>query len=170
MAIKKVIIVILIIIVILLGIYFLLQINSNKDESKVNSGKSGQEVIIKSAEEINQEEIEFQKTLTEKERIKRYVTLYILDIERQDYDKAYSRLYPDFKNNYFKTVEKYKEYVDELYPSTIVLQYGNITREGHYYIVSADIVDPRMEQPAISHKFIIYETGYNDFVVSFEVI
>ena len=41
------------------------------------------------------------RNMTEKERIKTYVSKYISYIENLDYEKAYSLLNEDFKQNYF---------------------------------------------------------------------
>jgi hypothetical protein len=79
-------------------------------------------------------------------------------------------LYPEFKQNYFQDLEKYQSYVEEKYPTTMVLSYSNIERQGHYFIVYANIIDPLEEKEYISQKFIIYENDYNDYIISFEVL
>ena len=125
--------------------------------------------LSKTEEEIKKEEIDKLKTMTEKERIKTYLVKYLMHIESQEYEQAYNLLYPDFKENYFEEINKYKNYVNKLYPDTIILQYGNMERQGYYFIISVDIIDPTAEKSAFSMKYIVYEKDYNDFIISFEV-
>ena len=54
------------------------------------------------------------RNMTEKERIKTYVSKYISYIENLDYEKAYSLLNEDFKQNYFKTIEEFETYAKTL--------------------------------------------------------
>ena len=108
--------------------------------------------------------------MTEKKRIKIYVSKYLTYIENGHYEKAYKLLYEDFKENYFKTQEEFETYVKNLYPETIIIEYNEMQRQGKYFILYLNIVDPFGEKKTFTQKFIIYELDYNDFMMSFEVI
>lgn len=141
-----------------------------KDISKQNNVT--QKATIKTEEEKEQEEIETLKTLGERDRMERYFGKYIGYVEEEEYEKAYDLLYEDFKSNYFKTLEDYIKYVKETYPEMISVEYTNIERQGQYYVLFVDIVNPlatSADQNKISQNIVIYEKDYNDFSISFSI-
>lgn len=173
MTVKKGLTISIVILIIVLILYFVLNLTSkdaNQNVITTGSNNTEKEIIIKSDEQINKDEIASLKTMTEKERIRTYLSKYLMYIEGGHYEKAYSLLYPDFKENYFQELEEYTKYVKDLYPKTMVLQYGNTERQGKYFIIYVDVVDPLSEKQYVSQRFIVYENDYNDFVISFEVI
>ena len=110
------------------------------------------------------------RNMTEKERIKTYVSKYISYIENLDYEKAYSLLNEEFKQNYFKTIEEFESFAKNLYPDIIILEYEEMQRQGKYFILYLNIVDALGEKETFTQKFIVYELDYNDYIISFEVI
>ena len=167
MTLKKAIIILMIVISILLIYCVFLaskQTETSPSEDILEATKN------KDEEEINKAQIAILKGMTEKQRIQKYFAEYLMHIEAKEYEKAYDLLYPDFKENYFSDLEKYEKYVKKIYPSTIVVEYGNTERQGYYFILNVDIIDPLGKKGVFPQRFVVYENDYNDFVISFEVI
>ena len=147
------------------------KLEASKNENVVNTVV--QENIV-TAEEIeentNQLEIEDLKDKDERTRIQQYCGKFIRYIESKDYDKAYALLYPDFKNNYFKTVDDFANYAKEKFPSSLItVEYNNIERQGKYYILFTTVKTPLDSSYSMDQKFILIENGFNDFQLSFDV-
>ena len=147
------------------------KLEASKNENVVNTVI--QENIV-TAEEIeentNQLEIEDLKDKDERTRMQQYCGKFIRYIESKDYDKAYALLYPDFKNNYFKTVDDFANYAKEKFPSSLItVEYNNIERQGKYYILYTTIKTPLDSSYSMDQKFIFIENGFNDFQLSFDV-
>ncbi len=121
-------------------------------------------------ENTNELEIADLKDKDERTRIQQYCGKFLKYIENKEYDKAYELLYPDFKNNYFKTVEDLKKYAEEKFPQTLIaVEYNNIERQGQYYILFTTIKAPLNVEYSMDQKFILVENGFNDFKISFDV-
>lgn len=162
----------IIVIVIIVVVNTVFMTKSNKAENTLANGVAQENILT--AEEIeentNQLEIEDLKDKDERTRIQQYCGKFIRYIESKDYDKAYALLYPDFKNNYFKTVEDFQKYAEEKFPSTLIaVEYNNIERQGKYYILFTTIKTPLDSSYSMDQKFILIENGFNDFQLSFDV-
>lgn len=162
----------IIVIVIIVVVNTVFMTKSNNAENTLVNGIAQENILT--AEEIeentNQLEIEDLKDKDERTRMQQYCGKFIRYIESKDYDKAYALLYPDFKNNYFKTVEDFKKYAEEKFPSTLIaVEYNNIERQGQYYILFTTIKTPLDSSYSMDQKFILIENGFNDFKVSFDV-
>ena len=162
----------IIVIVIIVVINTVFMTKSNNAENTLVNGIAQENILT--AEEIeentNQLEIEDLKDKDERTRMQQYCCKFIRYIESMDYDKAYDLLYHDFKNNYFKTVEDFKKYAEEKFPSTLIaVEYNNIERQGQYYILFTTIKTPLDSSYSMDQKFILIENGFNDFKVSFDV-
>ena len=135
----------MIVMVIIVVINTVFMTKSNNAENTLVNGIAQENILT--AEEIeentNQLEIEDLKDKDERTRMQQYCGKFIRYIESKDYDKAYALLYPDFKNNYFKTVEDFQKYAEEKFPSTLIaVEYNNIERQGKYYILFTTIKAP----------------------------
>ena len=118
----------------------------------------------------SEEELLMLQNMGEQERMQFYVGKYFSYIEKQEYDKAYELLYPEFKETYFNTFELYEEYVKKTYPKLIILKHNEINRQGYYYILSVTISDlNNSEKEKIEQKFVLKEETFNDFKISFQV-
>lgn len=145
-----------------------------KDRTTENTTNTTVEENTLTKEEIeentNELEIADLKDKDERTRIQQYCGKFIRYIENKEYDKAYNLLYPDFKNNYFKTVEDFKKYAEEKFPQTLIaVEYNNIERQGQYYILFTTIKTPLNVDYSMDQKFILIENGFNDFKISFDV-
>lgn len=164
---KKVILALMIILVIV-AIAILVIINNIKKQPTTDNTTPSNEVHMKTDEQINSEDIEKLKSMSEKERIRFYVSKYISYIETNEYEKAYALLYDDFKANYFPTVQDFKNYVKNKYPDIITMNNSSIKREGKYYILTMTFADMIEDKKNFAQKFIVVENNYNDFVLSFQ--
>lgn len=142
-----------------------------KAENTITNITTENEVTAEEIEEnTNQLEIEDLKNKDERTRIQQYCGKFIRYIENKEYDKAYALLYPDFKNNYFPTVDDFAKYAQEKFPSTLItVEYNNIERQGKYYILFTTITTPLNTDYEMEQKFILIENTFNDFQLSFDV-
>lgn len=118
-----------------------------------------------------EQELEKLKQMNERARMEYYFSEFISYIKDENYSKAYDLLYPEFKENYFKTQEEFRDYVRKIYPKSIAFSYNDIQRQGYIYVLIIDVIDPTKkvgEQK--SQRIIIKENDFNDFVLSFQVI
>lgn len=139
--------------------------NNNKIEKQYE-----EDLASLKSEQTDKERLNYLKGLTEQERIIDYIAKYIKAIEDKDYDLAYSLLYPDFKKNYFKTQDKFKEYCQNTYPQLISIEKKSFIREGIYYIIDISILDfVNLNNEAKNVKFVLIENNYDNFYLSFQV-
>ena len=146
--------------------------NNGKDQKETTNNVTQENTLTKEEIEENTNELEIAdlKNKDERTRIQQYCGKFIRYIENKEYDKAYELLYPDFKNNYFKTVEDFKKYAEEKFPQTLIaVEYNNIERQGQYYILFTTIKTPLNVDYSMDQKFILIENGFNDFKISFDV-
>ena len=110
--------------------------------------------------------------MTETERIKHYFKLYTDALQSNEYEKAYNMLDDKFKNNYFKTLESFKNYVSIKYSPIISVTYDEFTRLGNYYVLDLTFLDLFTSTDGNligkKQKFIIHETDYNKYTISFQ--
>lgn len=163
-------IIILIILLVLLFFTSLILRNRLQDaepENVIDSNTITAEEIEQNAEE---RELEGLKDADERTRIQQYCGKFIRYIESKDYESAYNLLYPDFKNNYFKTLDDFTKYVQEKFPSDlIIVSYDNIERQGQYYVLFTTITSPLQPDYSMDQRFFFVENDFNDFLLSFEV-
>lgn len=137
-------------------------INNSNNEIVLNEEKTN-----KSDEELVLEKIQ---SMGERDRMEFYFSEYATYIEDGEYEKAYDLLYPDFKTNYFPMLEKFEEYAKKTYPEFMTFSYNNIERQGYIYVLNIDIIDVDNKENKKSHRVVIQENDFNDFVLSFQVI
>lgn len=176
---KKIIIIVLIILFILFVIVRLL-VNASKSKEKDTVNVSNTSEVTNTTNTTNttknEARIKKLKKASEAERIRTYLGEYFRFVENKDYESAYKLLYADFKQNYFPTIGKYIDYIEECrYPKMLAIDYKNIQTQGYYYIVTLDITN--MDPNAINSeavvkedtKFVIKEDDYDEFYLSFQL-
>lgn len=123
---------------------------------------------------INEEDttLEMLKKSSERERMEFYFSEFIDYIENGKYQEAYNLLYPDFKDNYFKTLDDFKKYVNKTYPEFVSFSYNDIERQGNIYVLMITVINPDLSKSEAkkSQRIVIKENNFNDFVLSFQVI
>lgn len=139
-----------------------------------------QKIEQKKEEQSQQQETvtseEYQLSLlkqgTERDRMEYYCGQFIKYIEKKNYTKAYELLYSEFKQQYFPTIEEFTTYVQKTYPSTMVVKYDDIDRQGDIYILTLKI-DYAFATDAsnqFTQRIVVQESDYNKYVLSFQVI
>lgn len=133
-----------------------------------------QDITLSNVEESKSpEEIELERLqkMTERDRIEYYFSKFINLIKDEEYEKAYNLLYPEFKENYFKTQQEFETYVKKIYPKSVGFSYNNIDRQGNIYILMITVIDTNKRiGEEKSQRIVVKENGINDFVLSFQVI
>ena len=168
------VIAILLILINVYNISRLIIIANNREKAKNpdTAEVTGSENVTAEQIEQNTEERELEglKDADERTRIQQYCGKFIRYIETKDYESAYNLLYPDFKNNYFKTLDDFTKYVQEKFPSDlIIVSYDNIERQGQYYVLFTTITSPLEPDYSMDQRFFFVENDFNDFLLSFEV-
>lgn len=119
-----------------------------------------------------QNQLELLKKGTERDRIEYYCGQFFKNIENKNYEKAYQVLYPEFKQQYFPTIEDFKKYVQKTYPSVLAINYDDFDRQGDIYITTV-LVDNALAKDnskQFSQRIVVQESDYNKYVLSFQVI
>lgn len=158
--------------VICINLILIIKINgeTNKREP-VSINKNSGEKSIQDEKSEEEQELEKLKKMTERDRMEYYFSEFISYIKNEEYSKAYDLLYPEFKQNYFKSVEDFREYVIKTYPDSVGFSYNNIERQGKIYVLMINIIDPDKKiGEGKSQRIVIQENDFNDFVLSFQVI
>lgn len=131
--------------------------SEGQNENTVNKGKT-------SIEDMN-----------ETDRMLNYINKFLTNIENEDYSKSYSYLNDEFKDNYFKTEDDFKQYAIKNFTSeNIAIKYNNIERlgnpiKGNIYVVYVEIYDFLNGNENDETKFVILEKDYDNFEMSFNV-
>ncbi|MBR1540361.1 MAG: hypothetical protein IJ629_04240 [Clostridia bacterium] len=141
---------------------------------KRKNGASLTETEIAKIDAKNQEQqnIEIKQDLSKKseqERMQYYCGNFFNIINSKNYEKAYSLLYSEYKENYFPTLANFERYLKENFPSNVALSYTNIERLGDIYVLSVSVKDT--VNGNYGHNFDMYvvlqEKDLNDYVISF---
>lgn len=111
------------------------------------------------------------KTLSEANRMKRYIGIFFDNIDQGKYQEAYNKLNEDYKSNYFSRLEEFTEYAKENFKTNMLgVTYDNIERlgnnkTGNMYVVKVTVAD--MVKGKIETDFVIVEKDYNNYEMSF---
>ena len=175
---EDILLIIIVIFLIIVNLVFTakLIVKSPEDDSKPNkptvTTESKNETPQKPTSNSSKEDIKkYLSSLGETSRMKYYCGEYIKLLKHQDYEKAYSLLYGEFKENYFPTLESFEKYVKSAYPQMFAVEYDDISRQGDLYVLRLKIIDASSsEQKAeVVQRIVIKEKDYDDFVLSFQV-
>lgn len=165
---NKIVIVGLIIVVILGLIAFF----TTQDEDSIDySNMTNEEIAVVVEEEVNNMVKNDLGEMGERDRMEYYVSSFMKAIENEEYQKAYDMLYDEFKQNYFKTLADFENYVKTKFPSMSSMEYTNIERNGTVYVLWVTISNPLSGKDSSREmNFVIQENDLNDFDLSFSVI
>ena len=145
----------------------------NYTPKTTRNAQTGEKVVV-TVPQTNEEIIKMladTNIYSERDRIEYYCGEYFKYLQNKEFDKAYNLLYPEFKNNYFPTLDEYKAYIENTYPSDYALTYDDISRQGDIYVLRlkiCDVLGSREDEKI--QRIVIRENNYNDFVLSFQVI
>jgi len=146
---------------------------ATKQSSKVNidyDTMTNEEIEVVIEESSDNLEIKELSELAEAERMQRYVYNFMETIENGKYEKAYEMLYDEFKEQYFPTVDDFRQYAKTKFPRMFSLEYTNIERIGDIYVLWVTISDLLgSSNYKIETNFVVQENDLNDYVLSFSV-
>lgn len=116
---------------------------------------------------------EFKSTydgLNESNKIATNIEKFIKCINNKDYNQAYSFLDEEFKNNYFKDVNRFKEYVENNFYENNILGKIDIKNEGNIFICKVPIKSGiSASAKKMTKTFIMQLKEGTEFVMSFSV-
>ena len=164
---QKYIIIILVVFLVLLAI--ILQTNSKKSSVEYEDYEPTPEEV----ESMEQDSITSAlEDMEERDRMEYYFGIFLHYMENEEYEEAYELLYPEFKENYFPTLDKFTEYAQNTFSDMMDIEHENIERNGEVYVLWINIADAINGKPGEKKQMnvVIKENDYNDFVMSFSVI
>ncbi|MCR5147265.1 MAG: hypothetical protein K6B70_08035 [Clostridia bacterium] len=164
--------IILILIIVFLSLYAK---NNFKNDGNIISTKKITVISEKDDTEkvptTDEEIIKKLSTQGEWDRMDYYCGVYFNYLAKKDYESAYNLLYPEFKENYFPTIEDYTKYIEKTYPNGFSWIDDDITRQGNIYVLRVKILDTKgTRDNEKTQRIVLKEKYYNDFTMSFQVI
>ena len=161
----------------LIVVLVILNIRMYKLSHGTQEEKETNEVVVVenklSKEEIDQKNNEARinelYSMSQRERIKRYLGEYTGFLKNKDYKSAYDKLNDKFKMNYFQTESSFEEYIKTYYPKDLMIEYGTFSEEGEISIVEiilSDESDPNYQK--VTQRFVIRENDAMDYTISFQ--
>ena len=135
-----------------------------------NDGKNKSDVKI--LPRTDEETVKYLAGLNERGRMEYYCGQFFKYIRYKEYEKAYSMLYSEFKENYFKTEEEFEKYVKDHYPELLGLEYDDIQKLGNMFIIRLKLHNLGAEgDGGTEHivRVVVQEYYYNSYKISFQV-
>lgn len=159
----------ILIFIIILTILLILSLILYKLITKDNNMISYEKASLSYEEKTNEVALEDLSGKTEQQRMQYYCAQFFKYISIRDFEKAYNLLYSEYKENYFPTLESFKKYMIEYFPSDVSLTYNNMERLGNIYVLWVGVKDVYYGKNG--HNFdmyiVIQENAYNDIQMSF---
>lgn len=167
------ILIVLIVIVTIINLILfkkIMQRETNKS-AVINNTTTEEVTETKSEEDEAAEELAKLQKMTERDRMEYYFSKFIKYIKNEEYTEAYNLLYPEFRENYFKTQEEFKNYAKKTYPSSVGFSYNDIERQGSIYVLIISVIDTNKKiGEEKTQRIVIKENDFNNFILSFQVI
>ena len=116
------------------------------------------------------------KIIWDDEAWKEYVEWQTIDrkivkkINEKKYSEVYKRLAPEYKEQYFKTLDEFEQYFKEYFPQTFSIKHSNFEAIGDYYVLEVDIISNNLNEDIKNKKelyFVFKEYDFDDYVFSF---
>ena len=109
--------------------------------------------------------------LPDSEKASANVGIFMQMINTKDYTHAYEKLADGFKNNYFQSVDQFKEYVRNNWHNVNKYTINSYKNEGNVYIfdVSLNSIRELREDTTINKTFNVLLGEGTDFTISFNV-
>ena len=109
--------------------------------------------------------------LPDSEKASANIGIFMQMINTKDYVHAYEKLADGFKNNYFQTIEQFKEYINNNWYYVNNYTINSYKNEGNVYIYDVSIKNIRelREDTTINKSFNVLLGEGTDFTISFNV-
>ena len=161
------------IVIIVVVFLILLAIIVQMNQPKSNQHYENHEPTVEEIENKEQDSITSTlEGMEERDRMEYYFGIFLDEVENGEYQKAYDLLYPEFKQNYFPTIDAFTQYAQNTFSDLNHIEHENIERNGEVYILWISITDALNGKPSEKKamNIVIKENDYNDFVMSFSVV
>lgn len=150
-----------IILVALLRRYIL---NRNFDKKLEEVGYTKEEI------EDRKEKIDEIKYFNPDKRARKYLNIFINNIKENKYDEEYFKMYYEFKNIFFPTLQDFENYMKENFPKDPAVKINNFEAAGDLFILFVDIVNKDNPERTLKNmKFVYKEENLMEYVFSFSV-
>ena len=107
----------------------------------------------------------------ESKKVQLNIDKFIKMINAKDYKNSYALLYDEFKNNYFKTEDVYKQYIKNNLFEYNTVTYDKFSNEGDTYIYELTVSDKTGTISGTKKLTIIMKLKQGtDFVMSFSIV
>lgn len=147
---NKILIAIIILIIIILINYFL---GHRKKESVLNTTYEPHEILMSNSGETVPEKL--------REPIQNFLDDFINYCNKKDYQSGYNLLSEDCKVNVFEnSVEKFKTYVDEVFPNEKIYSIQSYSSKDDSYIYNVKILNNILESGLTDEEYSYYEEKY----------
>ena len=152
---KYIVIVAIVAIAMLATLCVIISLIIPKQNNKESKSGSSQTTSSNNTSETISPEDEI-KSLSESNRMKRYIGIFFENIEQENYQEAYNKLNEDYKSNYFSTLQEFTDYAKENFKKATVkytplLSYSELlkkeTESGHITSDQYDILKNWHEDP-----------------------
>ncbi len=120
--------------------------------------------------EKNEKLVERLKGKSEYARMKIYLGDIVKKINEKRYSEVYKRLAPEYKKEYFKTLDEFEQYFKEYYPERFSIKNANFEAIGDYYVLEIDIISDSSSDDIKNKRglyFVFREYDFDDYVFSF---
>lgn len=103
-------------------------------------------------------------------KVKMNVDKWILMLNNRDYKSAFEVLDEDFRNQYFQTVEKFEQYMRNIFPLHYGLTFSDCTQEGGVFVQKILLTDIISNDKTVIPETIIMKLTDEGFVMSFRIL
>lgn len=91
-------------------------------------------------------------------------------INSRDYDYIYSKLSDEFKNNYYKTIEDFANYMNSIFSGNFSVIFNDFNNEGNICIYNISLQGiKRSDKTTINMQIIMKLIENDDFIMSFNI-
>lgn len=145
--------------------------NKKNQNPTVVSIETDEETKKEIEEAVNLALVKKLSGLSEQKRVEYYATEFIKALEGRKISTAYKLLNEDFKTNYFKTEESFREYVETYFPKEVSVKYVNMERLDNLYVLEVEIKDilTSVNPNHFECYIVVKENEYADYELSFSV-
>lgn len=108
---------------------------------------------------------------TDEQKVQTDIDIFFKMVNTKDYVSAYKLLNNSFKNNYFSTIDEFKEYAqNNFFESTTITTVNELTQSGSYYVCTIVTSNDMSDTVETGEETFIVSLGEDtDFEMSFTV-
>lgn len=115
----------------------------------------------------DEEFINIYKKASNQEKVAINIDLWIQMINNRDYKSAYNVLDESFRDNYFKSVDKFEAYMKQYFPAHYKIEFGEFAEEAGVYTQLVTFINMENDKDVqLERTFIIQLKENNEFVMS----